>query len=698
MSTSLTPDLKEAFALPTLQRAWKWLNTNSDVNYKNYFRSLFAAYSLSIDENLKKLQSDLASGRYKPDHSTKLYVPKKSGILRPFSLLKVTDQIVYVALIAVVAERLYPKVKKNYNSAVFGNLYAGKSSDFFYQRWSDGYSHFSRAIDTAFKGGYKWTASFDLTAYYDSIDHKVLSHFLDKLGLSKEFIKYLTDHLEIWTASSNNRIYHGHGIPQGPLPSGLLSEVILKHFDDNKFFKSKSIKYFRYVDDIRIMGKTEEDVRRALLTLDMISKEVGLFPQTSKINIHKITDIEEEIKSVSLPPEPLDLMLSFTQKAVLERIYQLSKGNKIQNETRFKYVLRHADPNNKLALKLLGILYHYPHLYPSVLNHFRKYRSFTKSVSDRILALLKKEQLYEEITATYLLACLNKVHTGTKTEFKKYCITLQKNRKNIVSPNLRSIVFVWLINERHFKFSEIEKIYKATTEWWIITNSLDYIDIDEFGKPSYENLLNTLIKSKSFEVAIKAAYLMALHGLSVRTLISEINGNAQLILKKAGLIGRTSLTKSTISLRINDITGKSLAYFKWNKFLNSDHSSCERLIVLATGYSKTDANAFINQMDVINDLMCNALYAADTSLGTYTLGRIGSCLTPTGRFATSYPNYYSLCDKIHKLRLESDLSHPVVKSSGVATRRIKFAEIQKLKSEIHHAFNEIGLSITWLKI
>lgn len=694
MSTTLTADLKEAFTLLNLQRAWKWLNTNSDVNYKNYFRSLFSAYSISIDENLKKLQADLLSARYRPDHSTKLYVPKKSGILRPFSLLKVTDQIVYVALIAIVAERMHPKVKRNYNKSVFGNLYAGKSSDFFYQRWTDGYSHFSRAINEAFTDGFKWTASFDLTAYYDSIDHKVLSHFLDKLGLSKEFVRYLTDHLEIWTASTDNRIYHGHGIPQGPLPSGLLSEVILKHFDDHKLFKSKSIKYFRYVDDIRILGKTEADVRKALLTLDMVSKEVGLFPQTSKINIHKIADIEEEIKSVSLPPEPLDFKLSFTQKEVVKRLYELSKGNKIQNETRFKYVLRHADPNNKLALKLLSILYHYPHLYPTVLNHLRKYKTFTKSISDQILVLLKKEQLYEEVTATYLLACLNKVHPAAKPEFIRYCISLQKKRASIISPNLRSIVFVWLINVRHFKFSEIEKIYRATKEWWIITNSLDYIDIDEFGRPSYENLLNTLIKSKSFEVAIKAAYLITVHGLTVKTLISDINGNAQLILKKAGTIGRTALSKTTISLRLSEISETTFPYFKWHKFLNSDHASCERLMVLAVGYSKTDANAFVNQLDVINDLMCKALYHANPVMGTYTLGKIGSVLsTPTGRFATSFPKYYKLCNKIHQLRLESDLSHPIVKSTGAATRRIKFAEIKKLKADIYDAYFEIGSSI-----
>ena len=68
MKSPLTADLTEAFNIATLRKAWKWLNTNSDVNYKNYFRSLFLAYSLSIDENLTKLSTELKRSKYKPDH------------------------------------------------------------------------------------------------------------------------------------------------------------------------------------------------------------------------------------------------------------------------------------------------------------------------------------------------------------------------------------------------------------------------------------------------------------------------------------------------------------------------------------------------------------------------------------------------------------------------------------------------------
>jgi hypothetical protein len=688
MSAKLTADLKAAFVRSNLLLVWRWLNTSPNIEYKNYFRSLYQSYALSLDENISKLNDDLLGYRYRPEHATKLYIPKKSGILRPYSLLKLNDQLVYLALISIVAEKLYKKAKKNYNKSVFGHLYAGKKSNFFYLRWSDGYVNFNRSINHAFKDGYKWAASFDLTAYYDSIDHKVLCHFLEKIGLTKEFNEFLTNCLEKWTASNENRIYHGHGIPQGPMASGLLSEVILQHFDEHKSLK-KSIKYFRYVDDIRILGKTETDVRKALLQLDYVSKEVGLFPQSGKINIHKIIDIEEEIKSISLPPEPIDFTLTVDQTEVIERINNLSKGNKVDQETRFKYVLAHALPNQKLALKLLSILDKSPHLYQSILRHFSKYPKLSKLASEKLLSLLMKEQLYEEVTAAYLLVSLNKVHTKVKGDFIEYCIKLHKKRKNISSPNLRSIVFVWLLNDRFFKFSEINTIYTATKEWWLINNSLEYLDIDEFGEPSYQSLLNSLIKSNSFEIAIKAAFLLASKSLKVTTKIKDINDAAQIILKKTGLISKTSLTKSNISLRISNITGISLPDKNWKDFLKKNYLNCERISVILVGYYNTDATAFINQFDVLNDHICQGLFSKDGRLGTYTLGSIGSILSTTSRFASFYPKYFALCHAIHELRYESELSHPKIKRTSKLTRRIKHSEIRKLIPLINGGFQEI---------
>lgn len=102
----------------------------------------------------------------------------------------------------LIAEKLRPRVVQRYNKQVFGHLYAGKASIWFYRKWSAGYKAFNEAAREAFNDGFTYTASFDLTACYDSLDHGVLRHFLKKLGLDPDFCRMFTDWLEKWTVST----------------------------------------------------------------------------------------------------------------------------------------------------------------------------------------------------------------------------------------------------------------------------------------------------------------------------------------------------------------------------------------------------------------------------------------------------------------------------------------------------------------
>jgi len=238
------------------------------------------------------------------------------------------------------------KTAKRYEVRVFAHLYAGKSSPFFYKQWQSSYRKFGQRIREAHSKGYHYIANFDLTSFYDTIDHNVLGHFLKALNIDEDTIDFLLSCLKTWTSTTwstgPDNIYHEHGISQGPLSSGMLSEAVLLHLDEAGEQGSRTI-YLRYVDDIKILARTEDELRRKLIKLDIAAKELWLFPQTSKINIRKIIDPNEEIKSVSRPPEPA-LNPIPNQKKVVKRLLQLSRNGKIgaPNITRFKYLLAHA--------------------------------------------------------------------------------------------------------------------------------------------------------------------------------------------------------------------------------------------------------------------------------------------------------------------------------------------------------------------
>lgn len=322
-----------------LELALARLYRYSEAEYKNHFRHVYRAYAIASSDNLDDLRRRLATGAFQPTHATKVYLPKRSGALRPYSLLSIEDQVVYQAMVNLVAERFDEAHKAKYYRSMFSNIPAGAKSQWFYRDWRRSYRKFTRAIVDAYGAGYRYVARFDLTACYDSICHKVLSHFLQKIGLDKDFCSVLCDYLVQWTTTSSaNPIYHGHGIPQGPMSSGLLAETVLVHFDDS-VAGTPAARYVRYVDDIRLFGRSSEDLREPLMLLDLCSKQVGLFPQTAKTSIQRVKDIEDEIKTLSESGGTPPVALSGDQDRIHRRLRELTRGLHVSDDTRFKYTL-----------------------------------------------------------------------------------------------------------------------------------------------------------------------------------------------------------------------------------------------------------------------------------------------------------------------------------------------------------------------
>src|SRR5262249_50816569 len=157
--------------------------------------------------------------------------------------------------------------------------------------------------------------------------------------------------------------------------SGLLAEVVLQHFD-RKHDAPRTVRYLRYVDDIRLYARSHPDLRRMVTWLDYLSKEVGLFPQASKIDTRRVTDIEDEIKSVSQPYEDLydEECGDFDQGLLRQRLRELSPGNHVSDPTEFKFLLGRATPSSEINDRLWKVLDNHPELYGSVLRYFQRYK------------------------------------------------------------------------------------------------------------------------------------------------------------------------------------------------------------------------------------------------------------------------------------------------------------------------------------
>jgi hypothetical protein len=685
--------LEQVYELSNLERAWRWILSNPIAAYKGYFRTLYANYGIASGELLKDLRDRLKRGVYEPAPACKLFLPKASGVLRTHSLLTVEDQVVYQAMVNIVADRLYPRVRERYFKEVFSHLYAGKSSLWFYKKWQSGYTAFNRAARQAFAEGFRFTANFDLTAFYDSVDHNVLCHFLSELRCGDDLKDLLRSCLSHWT-SAEGTIFHNHGIPQGPLSSGLLGEVVLQHLDRNHR-SPETIRYLRYVDDIRLFSRSLPDLRRMITWLDFLSKEVGLFPQSSKIHPHRVTDIEEELKSVSQPFDEVydEEAGTIDQWLLRARLKEISPRGRVDDPTEFTFLLARAEPTAELNGRLWKVLENHPELYTSVLRYFQRYRILPPKSGDGLVAALKARPRFPSVVAELIRTAEGRLKPEQATEVDRF-VKGSPVPSGVPSADLMAAVGRWGIQRKLLPTRQIERMVRGPAPWWTKAELLAVLDHCVLGKTTRDQLLNEKLRETVSDVAIAAAVHVA-HpgGVRVRAPYSTVQIAAARILEAFGVLPEGTGRVCGIERYFKRLLSKQPPPIDWKSFFGRDYRRAERQAVLCSGLAQANVTAWVNAMDVFNDWLLRALFRLDKSLGGgYVIGKLGSIMGH-GKLKTIYPATQALVIEIHEKRGESSLSHPVKKKGSVIVKLadiIKYRYIFRARKFIEKAIAELS--------
>ena len=327
-----------------LYLAWKRIQTSTQPRYKYLCKKSFDAFSWSLETNLKLLSSEIINRVYEPSRTSKFYLPKKSGLVRPITLLNVKDQIFYQAIINLICKSKINEIKRFRNSEVFGGFNIDDSSSiFFLSKWKNEHDKYQCKIKKYFNSGYNWLAKFDLASFFDVIDHKILINIFCKDSLSDELKEDFLKALEKWTQPQAINFFHSQGIPQGSCASTILADIYL-HLLDEKIIKvalKNNIKYLRYVDDIVLMGKKQAVTEKVLIQLDIVARELSLVPQSSKILIKKVDNIEDELKGT-------DSLFNFLEIGDVEKKIKAQKLLK-------RMFLQSVKPNGNDKIEILNV-------------------------------------------------------------------------------------------------------------------------------------------------------------------------------------------------------------------------------------------------------------------------------------------------------------------------------------------------------
>jgi retron-type reverse transcriptase len=671
--------------------------SNPDAAYKSYFRDSYDAFAIASDSHLKWIRTEALKDRYEVSHASKVLLPKPSGVLRPITLLKVEDQIVYQAIVNLIADELKKCTKQRYEKRVFAHLYAGKSSKFFNINWQRSYQKFGQRLRDCHSRGYDHIANFDLTSFYDSIDHHVLVHFLKELKIDEDTIEYLMRCLRQWTSAtwSNGpvNIYHEHGIPQGPLASGMLSEVVLQHLDKAGEQGHHTI-YLRYVDDIKILAKTELDLRAKLIKLDITSKEIGLFPQTSKINMRKVSDPEDEIKSVSRPLEPSVVPVT-DQKKLTGRILELCRRGRVatSDSTRFKYLLAKVNPNHRLNARLMKVLRSHPEFAPQIASYISRYAKVPSSMASDIKGYLDEQELYHSVLAVILDGCLGRLPPPFDNDIGQAASDrLLRPRAGALplQPTYKASLIAWALSSLKLTFAEYEGIVSVEPDWWIKKRSVIALASDIYGAPSYESFLNARMREEGSEVARICAARLIEGSHKLTKPYGSVETTAKQVLRAAKLIRVVGAPDSRIPEIVGYILDRKRTAFDWKTLFGSGHKHAELMMIMLKRDKEANIEKFLVHLDSWCDLLLSELYPRLKPGKTYP--SYGAAINDAN-IAVALPNAISALNTLHALRLESSVSHPRSQKTGNPTRRLKHSDFYKIRKQLVAAFDEIELVI-----
>lgn len=679
--------------------------------YKKFYRHLFPSYNLALKENLDDLIQDIRKGTFEPTTPALVFLPKKSGILRPISLLSLHDLIVYQAIVNVIADKFKEEQNKYALKKNFGCIYAGENSPFFFRSWKVCYAAYNKAMTKAFKAGNVYVADFDLVSFYDLIDHNLLRNCLNKKVKNEDLLNLLFKCLETWTTKSTGVCLH-HGIPQGPEPSSFLAECLLFYFDAKKL---KNVKYLRYVDDIKLMAKNEVPLRRALLKLDLVSKELGLVPQAQD-EVRKVNSLEEIQKTVPSPIASEDTKIkanNYSQKE-LESVFRKSlvKKNKewlIEDITKFKFSLFRLNPRKDVLERISPMLIKRPDC-SSVFSAYLKNFPKNRVSADILLDALRQDPTYDA-AASYYIEAMDICEP--ETDCTKYRRIIQTaNRRSEEKSILLPIASLTFRGRRCGPRDAIKLIEKENNP--MVRGILIYRLFGEDPSASYKindckHLLEKEVNGEDPELARFCASLLLLNwpwSVSSTWYPSrDANHSVKLLMLGLGIRKRAPSKKGVLDKFFKEKMGITTSIL-WRKALGRDWRDAEKRCLRLQELQVGDPSARIMMLDTFNEVLLQSFSKKHPSLASkYSKAASGKSHPDLGNWLNN-PELAKILPKgimwfkdVHNTRVKADLAHAKTKArrrKGAATKPVTFRKADKLMKSALSALDE--LIKEWAKI
>jgi len=284
----------------------------------------FSDFAARLKENIQGISTRIENTSYRPHPLQVVDVPKSGLSVRPGTVFSIEDKIVMFGIARLIAppfdaQMLSPavysyRVKKKYRSGdatmfedeellrfpFLKGQTIRKRIDIL-EPWYGAWPRYIRKVQYAFEEeGYNYLVVADIAAYFENIDLGLLREILlgDRtLVRQPRIVNFLVSLLEYWTLPSFHGRKIARGIPQGNAVCSFLGNAYLKPLDDSigEFARGRSVKYFRYVDDVKILTRDMATAREVLFRMNETLRGLRLNIQSSKTQIKVGREVREDL-------------------------------------------------------------------------------------------------------------------------------------------------------------------------------------------------------------------------------------------------------------------------------------------------------------------------------------------------------------------------------------------------------------------
>jgi RNA-directed DNA polymerase len=247
-----------------LHEAYAYLSARKAVGIDNVTKE---QYGKDLVANIGQLIIKIRRGKYRPQASRIVQIPKEDGSCRPLAISCFEDKIVQWA-VSKILEAVYEPLFLPYSYGFRPKLNCHEAL-----REAMHSSH-------VFKDGA--LVEIDIRKCFNRIPHKPLMEFLKEKISDSRFLKLIEKLITAPTIEDGNAVPSMVGCPQGSIVSPILCNIFLHHVVDEWFDKVSrthlkgGANLVRYADDMVFFFERKEDAKRIFNVLGKRLDKYGL--------------------------------------------------------------------------------------------------------------------------------------------------------------------------------------------------------------------------------------------------------------------------------------------------------------------------------------------------------------------------------------------------------------------------------------